>query len=74
MDAMLAFAPRAAACPNPAIMIAHSMGGCIGLRSLMRGLPFKAAAFSAPMWGILMAAWMRPLALALSHRLALVRL
>jgi lysophospholipase len=43
-------------------MIAHSMGGCIGLRGLMRGLPVRAAAFSAPMWGIAMAAWLRPVA------------
>jgi lysophospholipase len=28
--------------------------------------PFKAAAFSAPMWGILISAWMRPMAVALA--------
>lgn len=65
MDAMLVFA-RAQRLPEPYYMIAHSMGGCIGLRSLTRGLPFKAAAFTAPMWGILIAAWMRPLAVMLS--------
>jgi lysophospholipase len=65
MDAMLVFA-RAQRLPEPYYMISHSMGGCIGLRSLMRGLPFKAAAFTAPMWGILIAAWMRPLAIALT--------
>jgi lysophospholipase len=65
LDALLAFA-RDRALPKPWFMIAHSMGGCIGLRALHRGLPFKAAAFSAPMWGILMAAWMRPMATALS--------
>lgn len=48
--------------PEPHYMIAHSMGGCIGLRSLMARSPFKAAAFSAPMWGILISAWMRPFA------------
>lgn len=42
----------AAELPRPWFMLAHSMGGCIGLRGLMRGLPFKAAGFSAPMWGI----------------------
>lgn len=52
--------------PEPYYLMAHSMGGCIGLRALMQGLPVKAAAFSAPMWGILMAAWMRPFAVALS--------
>ena len=39
--------------PKPWFMLAHSMGGAIGLRALMRGLPFQAAGFSAPMWGIL---------------------
>ena len=60
-DAMFAFA-RASGLPEPYYMMAHSMGGCIGLRALMRGAEVKAAAFSAPMWGILMAAWMRPMA------------
>lgn len=61
LDAMLAEATRAGL-PQPWYMIAHSMGGCIGLRALMRGLPIKAAVFSAPMWGIAMAAWLRPVA------------
>jgi lysophospholipase len=52
--------------PEPFFLIAHSMGGCIGLRALMQGLPVRAAAFSAPMWGIMMAASLRPAALALS--------
>jgi len=39
--------------PKPWFLLAHSMGGAIGLRALIRGLPFAAAAFSAPMWGIL---------------------
>jgi len=53
---------RAEGMVTPLFLLAHSMGGCIGLRSLTRDLPFQAAAFSAPMWGISMAAWMRPLA------------
>jgi lysophospholipase len=61
LDAMLAQAALAGL-PKPWYMIAHSMGGCIGLRGLMRGLPFRAVAFSAPMWGISMAAWLRPVA------------
>jgi len=61
LDAMLAEADRAGL-PKPWYMIAHSMGGCIGLRALMRGLPIRAAVFSAPMWGIAMAAWLRPVA------------
>jgi lysophospholipase len=48
--------------PRPIYMVAHSMGGCIGLRALIRGVPVKAAVFSAPMWGIAMAAWLRPVA------------
>lgn len=54
------------ACPRPSYLLAHSMGGCIGLRALHRGLPVKAAAFSAPMWGITMKPHMRPAAWALS--------
>lgn len=61
LDAMLAEAMRADL-PQPLYLMAHSMGGCIGLRALMRGLPVKAAVFSAPMWGIAMAAWLRPVA------------
>lgn len=61
LDVMLAEAERLDL-PQPWYMLAHSMGGCIGLRGLMRGLPIKAAAFSAPMWGIAMAAWLRPVA------------
>lgn len=61
VDALLAFA-ASEDLPRPHYLLCHSMGGCIGLRSLMRGLPFRAAAFSAPMWGINMAAWMRPFA------------
>ncbi|MDH2325603.1 alpha/beta hydrolase [Cereibacter sp. SYSU M97828] len=43
-------------------MLAHSMGGCIGLRALVMGLPVRAAAFTAPMWGIPLGRFMRPLA------------
>lgn len=65
LDALLEEAGRAGL-PQPWYMIAHSMGGCIGLRGLMRGLPVKAAVFSAPMWGIAMAAWLRPVASVIS--------
>ncbi len=61
LEAMLAEADRAGL-PKPYFMVGHSMGGAIGLRALMRGLPFAAAVFSAPMWGISMAAWLRPVA------------
>ncbi|MFN4172311.1 MAG: alpha/beta hydrolase, partial [Pseudorhodobacter sp.] len=40
----------------PRFLLAHSMGGCIGLRALTDGrdggMAVRAAAFSAPMWGI----------------------
>jgi len=45
--------------PGPWLMIAHSMGGCIGLRALHDGLPVAAAAFSAPMWGIRMTPFLK---------------
>jgi lysophospholipase len=61
LDAVLALA-AAEGMPGPRMLMGHSMGGCIGLRALYRDLGFRAAAFSAPMWGILMAAWMRPVA------------
>lgn len=38
--------------PRPWFLVGHSMGGAIGLRALHREHDFKAAAFSAPMWGI----------------------
>lgn len=40
--------------PRPWYMLAHSMGGAIGLRALCEGLGLAAAAFSAPMWDILL--------------------
>ncbi len=46
--------------PRPLYLLCHSMGGAIGLRALMRGFPVKAVAFSAPMWGIHLAPWLRP--------------
>lgn len=48
--------------PKPYFVMAHSMGGCIALRALHEGLDVKAAAFSAPMWGLSLAAWLKPLA------------
>lgn len=38
--------------PRPWHLLAHSMGGCIGLAALLDGLPVTTAAFSAPMWGL----------------------
>lgn len=48
--------------PGPFYLIAHSMGGAIGLRALHDGLPVRAAVFSAPMWGIQMTPFMKSLA------------
>lgn len=59
-------------CPRPWYLMAHSMGGCIGLRAMHQGLPVNAVAFSGPMWGISLSPTMRPAAWALSwatHRL-----
>lgn len=39
--------------PRPWHLLAHSMGGCIGLAALLDGrLSVARAAFSAPMWGL----------------------
>lgn len=38
--------------PKPWHLLAHSMGGCIGLAALHGDLPVASAVFSAPMWGI----------------------
>ena len=48
--------------PKRMFLLAHSMGGCIGLRALCQGLPVHRAVFSAPMWGIRMTARQKPVA------------
>ncbi|KMK67792.1 alpha/beta fold hydrolase [Puniceibacterium sp. IMCC21224] len=63
--AVMVAAAQALDLPRPWHLIAHSMGGCIGLRALMRGLPVEAAVFTGPMWGIRIAAIVRPAAWAL---------
>ena len=60
--AELVAAAREAGLPEPFHLIAHSMGGSIGLRALHEGLPVRSAVFSAPMWGIRIHAAARPLA------------
>ena len=52
--------------PQPFFLLAHSMGGCIGLRALHKDYPFKAAGFSAPMWGMTIATYLRPFAWCIS--------
>ena len=59
--------------PEPRFLLGHSMGGCIGLRALHSGLPVRAAAFSAPMWGIRIHPLLRPTALALTTAARSVR-
>jgi lysophospholipase len=65
--AALMRAARGLQLPRPFFLLAHSMGGCIGLRAVMEGLSVQAAAFTAPMWGIRLAPHLRPIATALSH-------
>lgn len=64
--AAMVAAARALNVPRPYYLLAHSMGGCIGLRALMEGLPVAACAFTGPMWGIQMATATRPAAWVLS--------
>ncbi|MEQ6248470.1 alpha/beta hydrolase [Sulfitobacter sp. HNIBRBA3233] len=45
--------------PRPYFLVAHSMGGCIGLRAVIEGIGVQAAAFTGPMWGIHIAPHMR---------------
>lgn len=40
------------ALPEPWHLLAHSLGGNIGLRAILNGLKIDRAVFSAPMWGI----------------------
>lgn len=51
--------------PRPWHLVAHSMGGCIGLRAAMDGLPVASCVFTGPMWGIRIAAPVRAAAWAL---------
>ncbi len=41
--------------PHPRYMLAHSMGGCIGTRTLKESGGFRAAIMTAPMWSLNMA-------------------
>ncbi|MEH6521731.1 alpha/beta hydrolase [Sulfitobacter sp.] len=52
-------AARALNLPRPYFLVAHSMGGCIGLRAVMEGMAVQAAAFSGPMWGVRIAPHLR---------------
>ncbi len=45
--------------PRPFFLVAHSMGGAIGLRALQKGVPVNAAMFCAPMWRIYLSRFVR---------------
>ncbi|SFJ52944.1 alpha/beta fold hydrolase [Jannaschia pohangensis] len=51
VDAVIALATEEGL-PRPWVVLGHSMGGLIGLATLMRRSEFSAAVFSAPMWGL----------------------
>lgn len=48
--------------PRPWHLLAHSMGGCIGLRAVLNGLDVQTCGFSGPMWGIQISDILRPVA------------
>lgn len=52
---------RAAGMPEPYYLVAHSMGGAIGLRALQSGLAVARSVFTAPMWGLMIPAAWRPI-------------
>ncbi|MEZ5778023.1 MAG: alpha/beta hydrolase [Paracoccaceae bacterium] len=60
--------------PQPWFLVGHSMGGCIGLRAIHEGLPVRAVTFSAPMWGIRISTFLKPVARAMSSLAGLVRM
>jgi lysophospholipase len=77
--AAMVAAAQAQALPRPWFLLAHSMGGCIGLRAVMERDDVTACAFTGPMWGIAMSPVSRALGgalaaasatLGIGHRLA----
>ncbi len=65
VDALLALC-AAQDMPRPWHLLAHSMGGLVGLRALSRLGAFRRAAFSAPMWGLMLPPHRRALGWAVS--------
>jgi len=53
--------------PRPFNLLAHSMGGAIGLRAVVEGLAVQACAFTGPMWGIYMRPSLRPIGWATAY-------
>lgn len=72
--AALMRAARALGLPRPFFLLAHSMGGCIGLRAVMEGLGVQAAAFTGPMWGIYIKPHLRQVAGVLAKVMPHVRM
>ena len=77
--AAMVAAAREQGLPRPWFLLAHSMGGCIGLRAVMDRDDVAACAFTGPMWGIAMSPVTRALGgalaaasatLGIGHRLA----
>ena len=58
--------------PRPLYLLAHSMGGAIGLRAVMEGLGVQAVTFSGPMWGIFFKPHIRPFAHVLGHAMPVI--
>ena len=71
VDAMVQ-ATEALGVARPLHLLAHSMGGCIGLRAAIEGLPVASCVFSGPMWGIQISTALRPVAWSLSWGTSLV--
>ncbi|KAJ55270.1 hydrolase [Actibacterium mucosum KCTC 23349] len=61
LSAMTAFGLR-----GPLHLLCHSLGGCLGLRALHTQPGIASAAFSAPMWGILLPRLLAPIAPAIA--------
>jgi lysophospholipase len=60
-------AVQTAGLPQPYYLLAHSLGGAIGLRALVEGLDVNAVVFSAPMWTIKMSPIQRVFAFLVGH-------
>ncbi|MEM8632418.1 MAG: alpha/beta hydrolase [Pseudomonadota bacterium] len=62
LDALIALVKDRQELPKPFFLLAHSMGGAIGLRALLREIPVMAAAFTGPLWGLQLPPLQRPFA------------
>lgn len=72
--AALLQSPIAADMARPVMLLAHSMGGGIGLEALHARLNVNAAAFTGPMWGIALTGLQKPAAWALTRATRLLGL